>query len=87
MTRRKYQAAVISCRPAGGGSAEIHAELLSAAAESDAIDAGQYYNLTFIKRCNQFDSQSAVNSQFIVGVGVYPNRTDYATFPPMLTSM
>ena len=34
-----------------------------------------------------YNVQFAVNSQFIVGIGVFPNRTDYATLPPMLTSM
>ena len=34
-----------------------------------------------------YNVQLAVNSQFIVGVGIYPNRTDYATLPPLLTGM
>jgi len=31
-----------------------------------------------------YNVQFAVNSQFIVGVGVFSDRTDYATLPPML---
>ncbi len=34
-----------------------------------------------------YNVQFAVNSQFIVGIGVFPDRTDYATLPPMLTNM
>ena len=31
-----------------------------------------------------YNVQFAVNSQFIAGLGVFPDRTDYATLPPML---
>ena len=31
-----------------------------------------------------YNVQFAVNSQFIVGLGVFPDRTDYATLPPVL---
>ena len=31
-----------------------------------------------------YNVQFAVNSQFIVGIGVFSDRTDYATLPPML---
>ena len=34
-----------------------------------------------------YNVQIAVNSQFIVGVGVFPDRTDYATLPPMLETL
>lgn len=31
-----------------------------------------------------YNVQFAVNSEFVVGIGVYPNRTDYATLPLLL---
>ena len=34
-----------------------------------------------------YNVQFAVNSQFIVGAGVFPDRTDYGTLPPMLEKM
>lgn len=34
-----------------------------------------------------YNVQFAVNSEFVVGIGVYPNRTDYATLPSMLDKM
>ena len=34
-----------------------------------------------------YNVQFAVNSQFIVGIGVFPDRTDYATLPPLLKGM
>ena len=34
-----------------------------------------------------YNVQFAVNSQFIVGAGVFPDRTDYGTLPPMLERM
>ena len=34
-----------------------------------------------------YNVQFAVNSQFIVGLGVFPDRTDYATLPPMLETL
>ena len=34
-----------------------------------------------------YNVQFAVNSQFIVGVGVFADRTDYATLPPMLETL
>lgn len=34
-----------------------------------------------------YNVQFAVNSQFVVGVGVFPDRTDYGTLPPMLDMM
>ena len=34
-----------------------------------------------------YNVQFAVNSQFIVGVGVFPDRTDYATLPPVLEAL
>lgn len=34
-----------------------------------------------------YNVQFAVNSEYIVGVGVFPNRTDYATLPVLLDSM
>ena len=34
-----------------------------------------------------YNVQFTVNSQFIVGLGVFPNRTDYATLPPMLETL
>ena len=34
-----------------------------------------------------YNVQFAVNSEFITGIGVFSNRTDYATLPPMLEMM
>ena len=34
-----------------------------------------------------YNVQFAVNSEYIVGTGVFPNRTDYATLPVLLDSM
>ena len=34
-----------------------------------------------------YNVQFAVNSQFIVGLCVFPDRTDYATLPPMLETL
>ena len=34
-----------------------------------------------------YNVQFAVNSQFVVGVGVFPDRTDYATLPPMMDKL
>lgn len=34
-----------------------------------------------------YNVQFAVNSEYIVGIGVFPNRTDYATLPILLDSM
>ena len=34
-----------------------------------------------------YNVQFAVNSQFIVGLGVFADRTDYATLPPMLETL
>ncbi len=34
-----------------------------------------------------YNVQFAVNSQFIVGVGVFPDRTDYATLSPLLETL
>lgn len=34
-----------------------------------------------------YNALFAVNSQFIVGVGVIPDRTDYAAFEPMLEKL
>ena len=34
-----------------------------------------------------YNVQFAVNSQFIVGLGVFPDRTDYATLPPLMKDM
>ena len=34
-----------------------------------------------------YNVQFAVNSEYITGIGVFPNRTDYATLPVLLESM
>ena len=34
-----------------------------------------------------YNVQFAVNSEFVAGIGVYPNRTDYATLPSMLDKL
>lgn len=34
-----------------------------------------------------YNVQFAVNSEYIVGIVVFPNRTDYATLPVLLDSM
>ena len=34
-----------------------------------------------------YNVQFAVNSEYITGIGVFPNRTDYATLPVLLDSM
>lgn len=34
-----------------------------------------------------YNVQFAVNSEYITGIGVFPNRTDYATLPPFLDAL